>query len=235
MALFRGRIEVCDHRLADTVVVRLDHIQFRGPGYPDQPAGAQDGKRLAIVRHHVGGLACVRLAERSPGNGDDFEQPPRLVRQAHDAGHEHTVERKFLAWCRSARGLVADLHVTHQFDHEKRASTGLTGDRGGVSARAGIFVAQEPCGERFRLGRGQVKDGELATVDGLCAIRPAGQEVFEEWATVGVLRAVTPYQEDDGRIRRSQDLGQERRAIAVAPLQIIDRQHQRPAVSQPGE
>ena len=63
----------------------------------------------------------------------------------------------------------------------------------------------------------------------------APRRLAQEGARRGIFAAIAPQQEQPRGIGRTEDLRQQRRAIGVAPLKVIDRHHERPAVADAGQ
>ena len=74
-------------------MVRLDPLVVRGPAGPaDQPRGPQQGEHGPLVAVAAEALPGDGRAERPARDGDDLQQPPRVVGQADDPRPEHLVE-----------------------------------------------------------------------------------------------------------------------------------------------
>jgi hypothetical protein len=111
---------------------------------------------------------------------------------------------------------------------------GLPADsRAMVSARLGRRVPGSQQGQRqlAPLRRRQRLDGQLAPLDALARLVRFQEGVQER--TVGrVLAPVTTEKQQGRGVGRSEQVPQERGAVEVAPLQVVDEQHQGTTVGQ---
>ena len=109
-------------------------------------------------------------------------------------------------------------------------------------------TSSRPAGPFRPAGRGpgrgprpvQRLDGELAAVDARDAARPGatadgGKSAWRSGLVAAILAADSGQEQEHGGVGRPEQLGQERRAVDIAPLQVVDGQDQRLPVAEPGQ
>ncbi len=180
-----------------------------------------------------GGAAVERLAR----HGDHLEQAPRLRGQAQEAVREDRSQPDAAVACaarRLRRGLA--LHVARELDHEERAPGRLRRDRVGLrdGPRA---AAEEGQREGAPLLRGERADGQGAHVARVPVRVARGwrEQAREELAPLGVLAPVAEEQQARGGVGLAEDVVEERGAVGVPPLEVVDGQDERPSIRDPRE
>ena len=127
------------------------------------------------------------------------------------------------------------LDVPHELGDEERITPRLARDGHGVGAGSLVLAAKE--GQRQVLGvRGlQRPQGQHPTVDaGACPFVDL-EECSQKRACRRIVATVTAQKEEPWRVGWTEEFREEERAVGVAPLQIVDRQDQRTAISQAGQ
>ncbi|HZT53223.1 MAG TPA: hypothetical protein VE995_02455, partial [Gaiellaceae bacterium] len=218
-----------DDRLADPVVRRLD----------DLPTLAHVGSYEARVREQGDDLVRTRTALRgerhdfdrqgTPAYGDDLGKPASVLGEAVEPlGHE------LLERCDAERptGGYAPSVAANELLDEKGAAARL--------ARRGPC---HPLDERVRLAAQcrrealgvravERPDGEVTHFG---PVGPALAHRAQEGALARFRIAVRHRQEQRGRVRRAQELEQQARAVDVAPLRIVDEEHERSRLRERGQ
>ena len=162
------------------------------------------------------------MAERPAGDGDHLQQPPRLLGQAEDPGPEHVVEVDPRGCPRSPQEVFAGLHVPHQLGHEERVAARLPRDLLGQCQAAGPAFPIKRHGEFARLGWRQRLDSQLSPLDRGVGSAAGSPSARTNGLRLRVLAPVARHEQQHRGIRRPEDLRQERGAVEVAPLNVVD-------------
>ena len=114
--------------------------------------------------------------------------------------------------------------ASHELLDEKRATPGLPrhGTRDPLRHLVGRIEQRERQGQRVVDIEGS--DGDVAD---LRALRPALAHLHQQGAPLGLLVAVRHEQEQRRRVGRTEDLDEERRAVEVAPVRVVDEEDER--------
>jgi hypothetical protein len=119
--------------------------------------------------------------------------------------------------------------------HEERIAAGLAGHRGCLLGGQGALRPQERERQLLGfLGRKRVQPQLSPPGQRRVGIR-RGPQPREQRAAGSVLGAIAPHKQHDRRVRRPQEFRQQLGTIDIAPLQVVNVQHQSLAVPQPGK
>jgi hypothetical protein len=213
-----------DHRFADSVVVGLDQILVERSSRSHEPRAAQQRRSGARVVEPDGRAIRRPLGDRASRDRDGLEQHSRCRRKLAQPRSNHRVERDRFVELDFA---IAALQVPRELHHQIRIASGLARDRlracGGAAAPGGKHRERELGGLRRRQRSDRQLDGAGHCLD----------EGAHARARDRVGRAVTAHEQQRRRIVAGGDVGEQRRALGVAPLEIVDPQHQRRAARQP--
>ena len=95
----------------------------------------------------------------------------------------------------------------------------------GLGSRPGVIAAQQGQRQLSRLSLSERLDGQVAMVQDSWTFVPGLPQDLQEPVLVGVLETIAAQEEQDGRIRREDQVGQKHGAIHVTPLKIVDHEH----------
>jgi hypothetical protein len=224
-----GRREGRHDRLADPIVRRLDDLVSVAEARAHEPLRAkladeriQRAPRVARVSHN-------RHRERAPAHRDHLDEPPRVDREPLEAPADDLLERKRRR--RDSRVVrrsraAARPHSARELLDEERASARFSRDRVGHLHGSGVVGAEQGEGETPRLVGGERPDRMLAHVG---AGGPEGGGLEQEGVRLRVLVAVRHHEQKRRCLGRSHQLEEQRRAVAVAPLHVVDEDDERVA------
>ena len=194
--------------LAHAIVIRLDVVaEDRCAHEPPRPQLGQ--RRRAAVAGAAGAQGRGRL-DRSSGQGDHFEKPPGFGLQLADAAEQHLFQR----------GRAGGSALPHQLADEERVAFRFQGDPRGPGS---VAIGKQRERQLAGLVRRQAGDAHLAGAAN-------GAQPADAAAGLGILAAMTGDEQERRRVRRTDQLGQQGRAVGVAPLHVVDPDHQRSAV-----
>lgn len=216
-------VEAALDRVPDPVVVGLERVVPVEAGRADEVGRAQAPggleERLLVETGRVRGARAGALAAR---RADQLEHVPRGRRQGGDALPEHLVE---LEGVRLAPRLRGPAHVPRQLlDEEGRAARLARDGRDG----RGLFARQELRRQRLGLLQREGRQGEHAV----------------PYAAHGREDRVAPRRLDRSRGAHDEqaraDVGveellQEREAVPIGPMQVVDEEHERRALGEARE
>ncbi len=119
---------------------------------------------------------------------------------------------------------------------------GLLGERAGADLGARARVAEERVDERARVFLREAADADHAHVAAeerehlLHALHGGLGGILFEAEQLGLERGAHRREQQQLRLaRRPHDLGEEREAVGVGPLEIVDHEHERPVVREPDQ
>ena len=217
------RLEMRAHRHAYSIVVGLDRIGRADPFGADQVGASEQRRRFReLGRFDASGAGQHRLRQRPSRDRHELDERTRQRPERRDS-HPQCVIEPHVSRLAARRHAVSDERVD-----EERMSGGLFGDGDRIQPSAGA-VLQEQTGEPTRIRRRQVVQMQVAHVAERAA--PGVEAAGRRASALGGL-AHRGDEEQRRRVGRSHDLGEQREAVSVRPLQIVDDQHQRPAVAQ---
>ena len=203
----------------------LDNLDSVPEPGAEEPARARRPDGLVEALAHARGPRDHGDRQGPAADGHDLEEAPPVVGQALDALRDHLAQRQRVEGrAVGARGDAVepreDVHVVaHELLDEKRASLGLA--RGGARhPLRSVVGAIEQC-ESEALGF-RVRERSHGDVERRGAIRPAIPDLLEERAGLRLFQPVGENVEDRGRVGRPHEIEEERRAVGVAPLGVVD-------------
>ena len=221
-----------DHRFPDAIVVNLNVVEGTRARAANQVACAehcQRGKPIGAQACHAEGGG---LAHGLAGNRDGLQEASRPARQAPDPVPQHFVESD-LPRRRAGGRSGARRDVAHQLGDEKGITARLPGDRSGVGRHVRIASAEQAQRKLPRFRFRQCIDGQIAPIhDPILTLR-LPEERPQERAAPRVFVTVAAQQQKHGRVGGPHELRKQSRAIGIAPLEVVDGQHQRASVAQP--
>ena len=217
------------HGVADAVVVRLDLLAAERAAGPHQVRRAQDRLRAFALLLQIGGPVGHAHVDRHPGHRDHVEEAPRERWQPGHAGCDDVVERDL-----HGRGLSVGLGETHELLDEIRVAPGLARDRFRRRVPRPRLAGDQRLRQLLRLRGRQLADDDVPHLQGRIG-RPLGQDALEQRSGIGFLASIAPDQQERGRIRRAHQVFEQGPAVHVPPLQVVDEEHERPAVGHPHE
>ncbi len=188
----------------------------------DQALGAQDGEGAGRADP---GRALHRLDADGPaGHGDHLEQAARRLGQPLDAAAQHVVERDRRPSWPWARAWRASSWTMNGLPPDSRAMTAIgAGSLGeGVGRRREEGPRQRPPPRARRAAPPTARATSRRARRG-----PSAGAAPRQVDAGGVLAAVATTRRSCGGVGRGQHVEEERGAVGVAPLEIVDGQHQR--------
>ena len=211
---------------ADPVVEDLDVILDHAAR-----CRARQVRRAQLVQHgglfgaQGGGPAGVCLLQRLAGHCQDFQEPPGRAGQSQQARPQDPVQGEA---ARLVRQLGPRPKVLHQRGHKQRVAARLAGNGAGMGLQGRVVLPEQGAGQLLRLSGSEHVHVHLPPVER--GVRPGRQlaDRGQERAGLGCLAPIAAQQEKNGRIGRSQQLGDQQRTIEIAPLEVVDGQYQRP-------
>ena len=215
-AALRGR-QRGGHRDAHAVVVRLDRLALAGPARTHELRDAQHRDRVGGVGEAGGGRGR-RDRHRRVREAHDRGQPARGLGLAREPAGEHVRER---AIARRVGRRVGE--VVRERQREQRVAARLARDRARVDARARAE-------RRARERRGGLvverADRDLVELD-----REAAQRRVARGA--GDVVAHAAHEQQRRRLRAGEQVREQREAVVIRPLQVVDDDRERRRVRQP--
>ncbi len=210
------RRELCNDRLADAVMNRLEHLLTVPQALAKEPAAAEKPER-GVRDREVRGLGGDRHRDRSAGHGDDLDQPPDSVRQGGQSVADHLLEGDPVIVRRedAARGAAREL-LDEQGAPPRLARDGFRDRR--------IAQPQERQRKAPGVARPQRADRELACFG---PVGPVGAHLRKEIRRPRFLVSMREHEEDRWSPGRADEVEEQGRAVRVAPLDVIDADHER--------
>jgi hypothetical protein len=213
------RVDVLDQGRADALVIGLDGGLAVGSVAAQQVVAAQEGEGGEGIGGEIGDAGGELGVDRLGGDGDDLEQGARGGIEADDATAQHRLEGRGPG--EGARvGVAAE--VTELGD-EQRVAAGLAGDRRGLAGARG--VGEQRARELEGAVRAQRAQLEIGAQQAGVPREVAAQG--RDAAAGGRVAAVADDQQQRRRVGRSQQLAQQRGAVDVAPVQVVEHEHER--------
>ena len=220
-----------DDHLANAVVISLYLFPGLDLARSNEVADPQDLDHVLtrvrfrgfIDNDETHGTACDRY---------DLEEPSRPIGKVGEAGTNHAIERD-----RGRRGAVRGrhdpipvaAHGTGQLGEKKRIARGLAGDRVGESF--GFPRAdQEGPREVPRLRGVERFDSYFLP---LLRPEPLGQQMAQDRARSSLLASVGDDQKQRRGLRGAHEFLEQRRAVHVSPVQIVDEEDERSLFREP--
>ena len=204
-----GRLrQLGDDDVADAAVARLDDLVAVAKAGADEPVRAALPIASTIPRWHARRLGHDRDGERSSADGD---RPRAAVARLPGAGRVRlpTSAASFTASPRRAGWYRASSSMRNGLPPDSRATVSAADssrDPGG----------QAPAGEILEARA--ARRGRLAPPPR----RASERDLDQERAALRLLVAVSGDEQDRRWIRRAHQLDQERRAVGVAPVRVVD-------------
>ena len=216
-----------DYRFADAIVVNLNVIEGTRARAAHQVACAQHCQRGRPIRAKACHAEGGGLAHGLAGHRDGLQESSRPAGQALDPVPQHFVEGDLPR--RRAGGQVgAGRDVAHQLGDEKWITARLPGYHLGVGRHVRIGSAEQAQRKLPRFRFRQWIDGQIAPVrDRILTVRRP-EECPQERAAPRIFVAVAAQQQKHGRVWGPHEFRKQSRAIGIAPLEVVDGQHQGP-------
>jgi len=212
--------ERLDHRLPDAVVIDLRAVSALSAGRPEEVLGPQPRQGTGTFVLDTRRLERHRGRQRAAGNRHDLEESSRRIGQLQELPPQQASQAQYFA---SGTGM-------RQLPNEQREAGGLARDR--LHRLLFAFVDQGGR-ELVGFGRGKLAQGQLAQVDRRLARGVRAAEKIDQRR--GLLAPSRQQEQRGGRVGRPEEGGQEGGAVGVAPLDVVDEDHEQPAVGEPGQ
>lgn len=192
----------------------MEGVERRSAAHaPQQVLRTEQGGSLAsLAGAELGRLDGNVLGDDSAGDGDGAKQGDRMLGEPRDSLVQRVVEPE-----RHAVEPTARLQEAHELIDEVRAPLRFLGDAPHASAVGLQRVQKEDL--REILGVGQTERAHLDVL--LTHVAQAAPQRAEQRARLGLLGAVAEDDEHGGCIGHSKQLEEERAAVAVTPLQVV--------------
>lgn len=223
-----------DH-LAQPIVVGLELVVTGAVPAAHQGRGAQEriGGRLVVAE--IGGARGHGAIHRAAGHGQDLQQPARRVGQRGGAGAQQRVERDDGRGGPGPTGPVL-ARRPGQLADEDGTPARLAGHGDGQPVVRGRHAGEQRARQRRGLGLGQ--HGQLEGRDphaGAAHGAERGQRQAQASAGVGLVAAVGDDEQERRRRGGREQLDEQRPAVGVAPLQVVDDEDERPVAPHAGQ
>ncbi len=167
-----------------------------------------------------------------PGDRDDLEQPPFIFAEEGDALAEEIVEARRALLRRSC--LARGKRAPGELLREERASVSFEGDHPReAGAHRPLPLEQHLC-QLLRLSGAERLERELADVVTGPRVVPLLEQRDEQGARALIVGAIASNEQNRRRWGR-EEIDQQRGAVGVAPLDVIDEQRERSAGGEPAE
>jgi hypothetical protein len=191
-------------------VVRLDLISR----HLDEVRRLEEGDRLAVRHGESCSIMCITQVQRSSCERHYFEQLTRVTRQLRDACTDHVIERQ--GGTRSA-----DDGVTTRDELAKEVWATVAFTKGDFDPRSVLPTGCEHCRECFRVAWRHRAHRHVHNVK-----MPRFEQLPTQCAEKGAV-PLHPFpprsdQEEWRCLRWTHELAQQRGAIEVTPLQVVD-------------
>ena len=228
------RRQVRHDRLPDPVVIDLDVVVQGQADATDQTGRAERGQGHPAPTTQLAGLEGQGLPDRASRNGHGPQQPLGLLRLPLDPRPEHFIQVE-LADLLPAIDRLTPLNMPDQLVDEQRVPTRLPRHHVRLGSRHGVLPPQKDQCQLARLGLRQRLDGQLAVVEPGGAGDDRLADLGQERTPLSVFRAEATQEQQDGRLRRAEQVREQDGAIDVAPLKVVDGQDQGGPLRQPGQ
>ena len=212
--------ELVRDELANAIVVRLDLLLAVPDDGSDQLRRAEGRERRLLALRGDDGRARGELTRDRPGGyRGDLEEPPCVVGELRDAPDDEVFEpnRRDRPGGRAGGGEAADERVD-----EERAPGRLLRDRCGDVAAVRMVRTEERKRQGARLVLVQRLERDVDDVNAIAELRPRVAQDRERNAVGGLLAPVARDQQERRRLRGAKQLAEQRGAVDVSPLQIVD-------------
>ncbi len=209
---------------------RLDDVAAVPEARAHESLRPEQGDRRIDVRPGARRGAERRDRQWPAGDGDHLDELAGTSRQTFEPVADHLVESDGTERRPVGARIVA--MAAHELLDQQRAPARLAYHR--------------PCGSPSRLvGRSEQREGHAVGIVGRERPhldvqdpgrgRPGRGHLDQEWAAGRLAAAVRHHEEERGRVRGTRQLHQQRDAVDVAPLCVVDEHHQRLALRERGE
>ena len=206
------------HPIPNAIVIQL-HLP--------RPAGVADANEAFNDQMRELGVAVTRKADRGVGgaarnglarDGDHLEQLPDVQRQSGELlPHD-------LADGRESRAPGLELPMTGELIDEKWAAFRLLRDDFGALVGLQARLADQTDGQCLRLRSGQRSKGDFMLVKlGRC--REQGTPALKKRTRLDIITSVTGNEQPARWRRRDEQPLQERGAVEIPPLHVVDGNH----------
>ena len=217
--------KLCRHRLANTVVGHLDDFAAVAQPAPDEAMRTQQPDELVGPVVDLGRRRSNRDRNGSAFDRDHLEQASCILRQLPSALAHHLLERhgrQIHGSCRCVGGSRA-CETARELLDEKRATARLAGDGARDEPRS-LLRSEQREGQPLGVVRRKRADVQLPHRDPLRHARPHRTQ------EVAVRRFVLPVAHDEqhSERRRTKQLEQQRGAVGIAPLCVVDIEDESP-------
>ena len=195
---------------AHAVVIGLEVVP--GNGRAHEPPGSQLCQRSRAAVAGAAGTQSRRRLDRSSRERNHLEEPARFGLERGESAQQHLLQGAPDAGAALLHQLAEEERVASRFPRDLRHASGIAAGKERERERelAGV------------LGR-QGIDGHFPRA----THRLEGADAF---AAPGILPAMTGDEQERRRIRRAHQFRQQGRTVGVAPLQVVDPDHQRSPV-----
>ena len=210
-----------DERCADAIVIDLEErLLVRGPD-ADESGPSQSVQAVRCARRELGCLACHRALEWAAGHGRDLQQASRPLVQAGGAGGQKGVEARL--------GTIPAI-VLDELVEEEGASAGFSRDCG--TPTGGVVVPEQAPRQLVGFGAGQL--GHVDQLHPAVRGRQRGerQHPSDRRARLDLLASIAGHEQQRGLVGRAEQVREKRRAVDVAPLEVVDEQDERAALGE---
>ena len=198
----------------------MDDLDPFGPiahAHAREAARLQQREELRGGLDSPGGLLDDRNRKGSTTDCDEFENLASVVRQARGAVLDHPLKGEEIERALS-RGCCRDV-AAHKFVDEKRAPLRFACDRVRDELRRRVHLIEQSQREATRVGALEGPDLDLTHVD----VRgPSRVQVQEKGALARFFTAVCRQEEQGRLVRGANELEEQRGAVDVAPVHVID-------------
>ena len=216
-------VERAERRLAHARVVRLDGVAAARPARLDEVRDAQERREpCELAGRHVERDRDRVLGEGRAGHGDELDEPLRVGIERLDARTQ-----RFFESHRRRRRRADHEDVAHDLVDEERVSARLAGDRVDADRHFGRRPVDERARQRTRVIARQRPEVHVPHV--AREVHHEGERALRPFGRVARGRALGRDEQQVRRVGRAYDLGEQREAVGVGPLQIVDREDQRRA------
>lgn len=199
----------------DAVVNRLGDLAVVAEAHPREPLILEERERIGHASLDLRSRSEGRDGEGPSRNGHGLGQPARLRREAVKALADHLLEGDD----GERRGRRADpvAMAPHELLDEEGASPRLVHDSKRRPLAKRVRRTEERQRQEVRLAGRQRTHVDLAHV-----ARPAGRHLHQKRTRVRVFLSRRHHEKQRRRVRRPHDFDEQRDAVGVAPLNVVD-------------